>query len=79
MYPSYKLVQMIHQILQHHHQKQCEFCFHFHHIWADFPLQELQLVNEFDEAKKLLSEMSEEKQQEFSDYPVYRFYKESMY
>lgn len=36
------------------------------------------LLNEFEEATKLLSEMSDEKQQEFSEYPVYRFYKENI-
>lgn len=35
------------------------------------------LLNEFDEAKKLLKELPDERQKEFSEYPVYKFYKKN--
>lgn len=36
------------------------------------------LLNEFDEAKKLLEGLLIERQEEFSEYPVYKFYKKNM-
>lgn len=44
---------------------------------AGYKIGALILLNEFDETKKLLEELPDERRKEFSEYPVYKFYKKN--